>query len=63
VISRARGGSGQQSRRGLRPNPEKGARPVEECTLLHRADGHRYAWRSAFPPPAEAGGHQRGRFG
>jgi hypothetical protein len=30
------------------------------CKLLHRADGYRYAWRPALPPPAEAGGLGRG---
>jgi hypothetical protein len=33
------------------------------CKLLHRADGYGYAWRPALPPPAEAGGLQRGRLG
>jgi hypothetical protein len=33
------------------------------CKLRHRADGYGYAWRPALPPPAEAGGLQRGRLG
>jgi hypothetical protein len=33
------------------------------CKLLDRADGCGYAWRPALPPPAEAGGLQRGRLG
>jgi 5-methylcytosine-specific restriction endonuclease McrA len=32
------------------------------CKLLGRADGYGYAWRSALPPPAEAGDLQRGRL-
>jgi 5-methylcytosine-specific restriction endonuclease McrA len=33
------------------------------CKLLDRAGGYGYAWRPALPPPAEAGGLQRGRLG